>query len=41
METTSKEEISQRISKFQEELAANDLEGAFILHNDEGKCCSN
>ena len=33
METTPREEISQRINRFQKELAANDLEGAFILQN--------
>ncbi len=33
METTPREEISQRINRFQQELAANDLEGAFILQN--------
>jgi len=33
METVPKTEIEQRIRKFQTELAANDLEGAFILQN--------
>ena len=33
METVPREEIRQRISRFQTELAANDLEGAFILQN--------
>jgi Xaa-Pro dipeptidase len=33
METVPKTEIEQRIRKFQVELAANDLEGAFILQN--------
>jgi hypothetical protein len=31
METVPREEIRQRISRFQTELATNDLEGAFIL----------
>ena len=33
MEITPREEISQRIHSFQTELAANDLDGAFILQN--------
>ena len=33
METVPREEIRQRISRFQTELATNDLEGAFILQN--------
>ena len=33
METTPRKEINQRIGKFQQELAANDLQGAFILQN--------
>ena len=33
METTPRAEISQRINRFQKELAANDLAGAFILQN--------
>ena len=33
METVPQEEIRQRISRFQTELAANGLEGAFILQN--------
>jgi Xaa-Pro dipeptidase len=33
METVPRTEIEQRIRKFQVELAANDLEGAFILQN--------
>ena len=33
MESTPREEISQRINRFQKELTANDLEGAFILQN--------
>lgn len=33
MDTVPREEIRQRISRFQTELAANDLEGAFILQN--------
>jgi Xaa-Pro aminopeptidase len=33
METTPREEINQRINRFQKELTANDLEGAFILQN--------
>ena len=33
METVPRKEILQRISRFQKELAANDLEGAFILQN--------
>jgi Xaa-Pro aminopeptidase len=33
METVPPEEIRQRISRFQTELAANGLEGAFILQN--------
>jgi Xaa-Pro dipeptidase len=33
METIPQEEISQRINRFQKELATNDLEGAFILQN--------
>jgi hypothetical protein len=34
METVPRKEIRQRISRFQTELAANDLEGAFILQSD-------
>jgi Xaa-Pro aminopeptidase len=33
METVPREEIRQRISRFQGELAASDLDGAFILQN--------
>ena len=33
MESTPREEISQRINRFQKELVTNDLEGAFILQN--------
>jgi Xaa-Pro aminopeptidase len=33
METSPREEIRQRVNRFQKELVANDLEGAFILQN--------
>jgi hypothetical protein len=36
METVPREEIRQRISRFQAELAANKLDGAFFVRT----CCN-